>query len=55
VDTEIQYKSLKAGRPLRGDLSVDGKIIIRLILNKLCVRMWIGFIRLRIWTIGGLL
>jgi hypothetical protein len=32
------------------NLDVDGRIILKLILNKLVGRPWIGLIWLRIWT-----
>ena len=37
------------------DLSVDGKIILEWILNKLVGKAWAGFIWLRIRTSDGLL
>jgi hypothetical protein len=35
------------------DLSVDGRIILKWILNKYGVRVWAGFIWLRIGSSGG--
>jgi hypothetical protein len=37
------------------DLSVDGRVIIKLILTKQGVRVWTGFIWFREGSIGGLL
>jgi hypothetical protein len=42
-------------RDYSGDLGVDGRIILKLILRKQSWRVWIGFIWLRIGTAGGLL
>jgi hypothetical protein len=38
-----------------GDIVVDGRIILKCILEKYNVNVWIGFIWLRAWNIGGLL
>jgi hypothetical protein len=35
------------------DVSVDGRIILKLILKKHSVRLWIGFSRLRIGPTAG--
>jgi hypothetical protein len=37
------------------NIGVDGRIILRWILNKFKFRMWTEFMWLRIFTIGGLL
>jgi len=37
------------------NLSVDEKIILKLILEKLGRKMWAGCVWLRIWTAGRLL
>jgi hypothetical protein len=37
------------------DLGIDGRIILKCILNKLDVRIWIGLNWPRIGTIGGFL
>jgi hypothetical protein len=47
-------ESLK-GRDHSEDLDVDGKIILKWILGKSGLGMWIGLIWLRIWAGGGLL
>jgi len=36
------------------DVDVDGMIILKWILEKLCWKMWDGFMWLRIGTSGGL-
>jgi hypothetical protein len=45
-------KSL-GGRDHLEDTDVDGKIILKWSLGKLCLKVWIGFIWLRIGTGGG--
>jgi hypothetical protein len=41
------------GRDRFGDLGVDGRILLKRILKKLGMKMWIGFVRLRMSSIGG--
>jgi hypothetical protein len=43
------------GRHHLGDISVDGRIILKRILNKYGVMMWTGFIWLRTGSSGELL
>jgi hypothetical protein len=43
------------GRDQSEDLDVDRKIILELILGKYGVKVWTGYIWLRIGTSGGLL
>jgi hypothetical protein len=43
------------GRKHLEDLGVDGRIILRCVLKKKGVRVWTGFIWLKIGISGGLL
>jgi hypothetical protein len=43
------------GRDCLEDPGIDGKIVLKYILNKYSVRMWTGFIWLKIGTSGGVL
>jgi hypothetical protein len=47
-------ESLK-GRGHLEDLGIEEMIILKFILRNWGLRVWIGFIWLRIWTNGGLL
>jgi hypothetical protein len=47
MHTEFQSKNLK-GRDHLEDLSIDGSVILKCVLKKYGVRMWTGFIWLRI-------
>jgi hypothetical protein len=42
------------GKDYLGEISADGKIILKLILKRWCVRMWSGLHSLRIGPSGGL-
>jgi hypothetical protein len=46
---KILLEYLKGGDH-QGNLGVDGRIILTLISNKYSVRVWSGFIWLRIWS-----
>jgi hypothetical protein len=49
--TKFWLESLK-GRDHSEDLDVDGSIILKCILRKECLGVWIEFIWLRIGTVG---
>jgi hypothetical protein len=53
-----EYTSLVAkpeSKSFLVDLSVDGRIILKCIVKKYGVKMWTGFIWIRIKSSGGLL
>jgi hypothetical protein len=54
VHAKFYLGNLK-GKDHFGGLDIGGRITLKWISEKLCFRMWAGFMWLRLWPIGGIL